>query len=201
MNKRIFASLLLTVFALGVSGCTEKESSSFKAEEKETKSAVSITEVVDMNNQKKESIPPYGKKYDKNALDEDSLNFSKDALMVSWEDTVDTSDFLKNCKVQKLEGGNTVYKSENEQDTVVFDLNNIMIRKIHDITNTVYKGDNEEKINKLLERIISEYELPSNYEVTSDVSTVGYRFGSVPLYGGTIDIFFYCDHVSIICNK
>jgi len=87
MNKKIFASLLLTVFALGFTGCSEEQSSNSKAETKETKASVLVTEVENMDDET-EIIKTTPQNPNNVVTEIDNNDYSIGLLLTGWNTSI-----------------------------------------------------------------------------------------------------------------
>ena len=189
MNKRIFASLLLTVFALGFAGCTEDESSSSKTEKKETKSSVSVTEIADTNNEM-ESIKTT-QPNPNNVVTEkaDNNDYSIGLLLTDWN--IPISDIPevdlsldRVCAVDNT----TNHFNKDMSHIVITDESGKMIRKQHTISSVICASSRENEKKETIKKIISAYELPSEYITVEGQTEINLQFGYIKKYDGDVTV-------------
>lgn len=189
MNKRIFASLLLTVFALGFAGCTEDESSSSKAEKKETKSSVSVTEITDTNNEM-ESIKTT-RPNPNNVVKEvdDGNDYSVGLLLTDWNTPISDIPEVdlsldRVCAVDNT----TNHFNKDMSHIVITDESGKMIRKQHTISSVICASSREERKSETIQKIISAYELPSEYITVEGQTEINLQFGYIKKYDGDVTV-------------
>ena len=202
MNKRIFASLLLTVFALGVSGCTKEQPSSSKAERKETKSAVSITEVaetdIEMENIKTTQPNP------DNVIKEvdDGNDYSIGLLLTDWNTPISDIPEIDPSLDYMLEINKTTgHFDKSKINILTTDESGKMIYKKHTISNTISLYSSEEEKSKITQKIISEYDLPSEYTTQEYSRETNIQFGYIEKYDGEVSISFGNSSTTIVITN
>lgn len=189
MNKRVLASLLLTVFALGFAGCTEDESSSSKAEQKETKSDVSITEVAETDI-KMENIKTTQPNPDNIVTEKtDGNDYSIGLLLTDWNTSISDISKIDPSLDYVLEINKTTsHFDKTKGNILITDESGKMINKEHIISNTISLYSNEEEKSKITQKIISEYELPSEYTTQEYPIETNLQFGYIEKYDGDVSI-------------
>lgn len=189
MNKKVLASLLLTVFALGFVGCTEDESSSSKAEKKETKSSVSVTEIADTNNEM-ESIKTT-QPNPNNVVTEkaDNNDYSIGLLLTDWNTPIgDISDVDLSLDRVCAVDNTTNHFNKDMSHIIVTDESGKMIRKQHTISSGVCASSREERKSETIQKIISAYELPSEYITVEGQNEFNLKFGYMEKYKGDVTV-------------
>ncbi len=189
MHKRIFASLLLTVFALGFAGCTEDESSSSKTEKKETKSSVSVTEIADTNNEMEniKTTQPNPCNIVKEV--DDGNDYSIGLLLTDWNTSIsDIPEIDPSLDYVSEINKTTRHLDKTKGNILITDESGKMIYKEHIISNTISLYSNEEEKSKITQKIISEYDLPSEYTTQEYPIEINFQFGYVEKYDGDVSI-------------
>lgn len=189
MNKKIFASLLLTVFALGFTGCTKEESSSSKAEEKETKPSASITEVTDVDDEM-ENIKTTQPNPDNVVKEVDDGNdYSIGLLLTDWNTPISDIPEIDPSLDRVLAVDNTTnHFNKDMSHMITTDESGKMIRKQHTISSVICASSREEKKNETIQKIISAYELPSEYIIVEGQTEINLQFGYIKKYDGDVTV-------------
>lgn len=189
MNKKIFASLLLTVFALGFTGCTKEESSSSKAEEKETKPSASITEVTDVDDEM-ENIKTTQPNPDNVVKEVDDGNdYSIGLLLTDWNTPISDIPEIDPSLDRVLAVDNTTnHFNKDMSHMITTDESGKMIRKQHTISSVICASSREEKKNETIQKIISAYELPSEYITVEGQTEINLQFGYIKKYDGDVTV-------------
>lgn len=202
MNKRIFASLLLTVFALGFAGCTEDDSSSSKTEKKETKSDVSITEVAETDI-KMENIKTTQPNPDNIVTEKtDGNDYSIGLLLTDWNTSISDISKIDPSLDYVLEINKTTsHFDETKGNILITDESGKMIYKEHIISNTISLYSNEEEKSKITQKIILEYGLPSEYTTQEYSRETNIQFGYMEKYDGEVSISFRNSSTTIVITN
>lgn len=189
MNKKIFASLLLTVFALGFTGCTKEESSSSKAEEKETKPSASITEVTDVDDEM-ENIKTTQPNPDNVVKEVDDGNdYSIGLLLTDWNTPISDIPEIDPSLDRVLAVDNTTnHFNKDMSHMITTDESGKMIRKQHTISSVICASSREEEKNETIQKIISAYELPSEYITVEGQTEINLQFGYIKKYDGDVTV-------------
>ena len=188
MNKRVFASLLITVFALGFTGCTKEESSSSKAEEKETKPSASITEVTDVDDEM-ENIKTTP--YDSNSVveEDDGNDYSIGLLLTEWSTPIGDIPEIDPSLDRVLVVDNTTNHFNKEMNHMITtDELGKMIRKQHTISSAICVSSRENEKKETIKKIISAYELPSEYITVEGQTEINLQFGYIKKYDGDVTV-------------
>ena len=188
MNKRVFASLLITVFALGFTGCTKEESSSSKAEEKGTKPSASITEVTDVNDEMGniKTTP-----YDSNSVveEDDGNDYSIGLLLTEWSTPIGDIPEIDPSLDRVLVVDNTTNHFNKEMSHMITtDESGKMIRKQHTISSAICVSSRENEKKETIKKIISAYELPSEYITVEGQTEINLQFGYIKKYDGDVTV-------------
>lgn len=201
MNKKIFASLLLTVFALGFTGCSEEQSSNSKAETKETKASVSVTEVENMDDET-EIIKTTPQNPNNVVKEIDNNDYSIGLLLTGWNTSISSISEIDPSLDSVLEINKTTsHFDETKGNILITDESGKMIYKEHIISNTISLYSNEEEKSKITQKIILEYDLPSEYTIQEYSRETNIQFGYIEKYDGEVSISFRNSSTTIVITN
>jgi len=201
MNKKIFASLLLTVFALGFTGCSEEQSSNSKAETKETKASVLVTEVENMDDET-EIIKTTPQNPNNVVKEIDNNDYSIGLLLTGWNTSISSISEIDPSLDYVLEINKTTsHFDETKGNILITDESGKMIYKEHIISNTISLYSNEEEKSKITQKIILEYDLPSEYTIQEYSRETNIQFGYIEKYDGEVSISFRNSSTTIVITN
>ena len=188
MNKKIFASLLLTVFALGFTGCSEEQSSNSKAETKETQASVSVTEVENIDDET-EIIKTTPQNPNNVVKEIDNNDYSIGLLLTGWNTSISSISEIDPSLDSVFAVNNTTNHFDSTTNNILTtDESGKMIYKKHIVSNVVSLYSKEDEKDKVIQKIISEYELPSEYTTQEYPIETNLQFGYIEKYDGDVSI-------------
>ena len=173
---------------MGFTGCSEEQSSSSKAEEKETKPSASITEVTDVDDEM-ENIKTTP--YDSNSVveEDDGNDYSIGLLLTEWSTPIGDIPEIDPSLDRVLVVDNTTNHFNKEMSHMITtDESGKMIRKQHTISSAICVSSRENEKKETIKKIISAYELPSEYITVEGQTEINLQFGYIKKYDGDVTV-------------
>ena len=84
---------------------------------------------------------------------------------------------------------------------VITDESGKMIRKQHTISSVICASSREEEKNETIQKIISAYELPSEYTTVEGQTEINLQFGCIEKYDGDVTIRFGAGNTVIVIKN
>jgi len=123
-------------------------------------------------------------------------------LLTGWNTSISSISEIDPSLDYVLEINKTTsHFDETKGNILITDESGKMIYKEHIISNTISLYSNEEEKSKITQKIILEYDLPSEYTIQEYSRETNIQFGYIEKYDGEVSISFRNSSTTIVITN